>query len=155
MKTHDRQFVYRVVHFDRVFPNLYSYHSSRAITVEQNGTAKKFHWPVATHKVSEITTETHQLQQNLQLKSLAKKSFGAWTCNHSKIPHLTARPNRKAANRDTTATQQTKSITPYIVRRNLKPPQSGNRRKGASKIDCLFRTGNNPGKCFRPVQKSG
>lgn len=114
MKPHNRQFFDCVVHFDCVFSNLYRYHNSLAITVEQTGTANKTHWSVTAHKVSEIATLTHQLQQNLQLNSLPKKSFGAWICNHSNTPHLTESPKRNAAAKATTATQHTNSITVTI-----------------------------------------
>ena len=44
-------------------------------------------------------------QQKLQLKSLLKNSFGAWTCNHSRMPHLVARLNANAAAKDIRVTQ--------------------------------------------------
>ena len=60
------------------------------------------------HKNNEIIIAVWNEQQNLQLNNFSKKAFGAWTCNHSIIPHLTARFNRKAAANATAATQQTK-----------------------------------------------
>ena len=154
METHNRQFFDCVVHFDRVFSNLDRYHNSRAITVEQTGTANKTHWPVATHKDNEITTETHHEQQNLQLNSCPKKSFCAWICNHSIQRHLTASPNRNAAAKATTATQHTNSIIPNIIRQIPRCRRTGTRQTGASKIDYQFPKAYNHGKYFRPFRIS-
>lgn len=45
--------------------------------VEHTGTANNIQWPVTKHKDNEIATDIHHEQQNLQLNSLPKKSFGA------------------------------------------------------------------------------
>ena len=115
MKTHDRHFFDRVIVFNRMFSNLCRYHKLREINVEQTGTAINTQWPVATDKVSEMATETQNEQQNLQLNNLLKKSFGAWTCNHSMIPHFVASAKMNAAANAMTATQQTKSIIGIAV----------------------------------------
>ena len=120
METHNREFFDCVVHFHGVFSYFYAYHNSRAIIVAHIGAANKIQWPVATHKVNEIATLTHQEQQNLQLKSRSKNSFGACTCNHSSQPHFAAKPKRNAAANEMTDTQQTNSIIVTIQITRLK-----------------------------------
>lgn len=120
METHDRQFIYRVVVFNSMFPNLCGYHSSRVISVEQIGTAIKYQWPLTTHKVSEIITPVHHEQQNLQLSNFSQNSFGACTCAHSSHPHLTAKDRKNAAANATTPVQQANSMTVTIRITKLK-----------------------------------
>ena len=56
----------------------------------KKGTKIKYHFPTKIARRMDKIIPKWKDWQNSQVKSLWKNSFGALTCNHSRIPHFVA-----------------------------------------------------------------